>query len=195
MRGLIYRNTAVYRAAMRAIYGGDFIRRYELVASNIAPGESVLDLCCGDCYITRFLDDSCRYEGRDFNEIFIRQAKSKGISAAFCDIKKGFAQKEKFDCVIMMGSLHQFIPDEDGVLRQMKAAARRKVLISEPGRNIVASDNRLVSLAAKVISNPGGESVSAIKRFTGKEIAAFFERNGAKRIIDAGKDMIGVFEV
>lgn len=195
MRGLIYWNTFLYRSAMEAIYGSDFIRRYELIASEIKQGWSVLDLCCGDCYITRFLGRTIRYEGRDFNKTFIREAKKKGINVSFCDVKKNLEEKERFDCVIMMGGLHQFIPDEDDILRRMKRIAKRRVVICEPCKNIVSSKNMFVSFLAKVVSNPGVGHISDIKRFTYSEIIDFFKRNGAKNIIDAGKDLIGVFEV
>jgi hypothetical protein len=194
MRGIIYWNDMLYRSAIRLIYGTDFRRRYELVAANIKKGWTVLDLCCGDCHIAKFLDASVKYEGADFNGTFVAGAGKRGIKASLCDLRKGLDTARKFDCVMMMGSLHQFSPREDTMLSSMKKAATGRVIVSEPCKNIVSSGNALISLAAKVISNPGG-SISRIRRFTRDEILDIFKRHGATRVLDAGKDLIGIFDL
>lgn len=195
MKGLIYHNALLYQLMMRVIYGKDFVRRYVLVADCIDKDWSVLDLCCGDCYIKSFLPKSVHYEGRDFNETFVRGGRAKGITVEYCDMKRGIDARKKYDCVIMMGSLHQFIPNENKVLSDMKGIAKKRVIISEPVKNIVTSKNRIVSMLARVLSNPGDEEMAAIKRLSLDEVKGIYELNGATRTIDAGKDFIGVFDL
>jgi len=195
MRGIIYSNPALYNLMMRLIYGGEFIKRYEAVAGEIGQGWSVLDLCCGDCFIKKFLDPSVEYEGRDFNEVFLKNAERHGIKASFADLKKGLNEHRKFDCVIMMGSFHQFMPAHEELLNSMKRASVKKVIISEPVKNIVSSNNGFISWAAKLLSNPGGEETGNIKRFSKEEMADIFKKNNVSRTIDLGKDFIGVFDL
>jgi hypothetical protein len=195
MKGLIYHSSILYRLMMQCIYGRDFVRRYSLVADNIDKHWSVLDLCCGDCYITKFLDKDVRYEGRDFNDTFVRNAKAKGLAVEQCDLKKNVDEVKRFDCVIMMGSLHQFIPNEDAMVAAMKRIATKRVIISEPVKNIVVSHNRLVSFIARLLSNPGDETITSIKRLSLEEVTDIYKRNGASRMIDAGKDLIGVIDI
>jgi len=195
MRGIIYQNPLLYHTAMHIIYGPHFKKRYELVAANIEKDWTVLDLCCGDCYITNFLDKSVKYEGRDFNNIFLEKARENGLKVSFCDLRKGLDELGHFDCVLMMGSLHQFIPREDIILNEMKNIALKRIIISEPCRNIVSSKNALVSFAAKVISNPGNESTAEIKRFNRNDLLALFNQHHVNSIIDVGKDLIGIFNI
>jgi len=195
MKGLIYHSAFLYHLMMQVIYGKDFVNRYKLVADNIDRNWSVLDLCCGDCYLKKFLDKSAHYEGRDFNDTFIRSARAHGIVVEHCDIKKGVNVKEKFDCVIMMGSMYHFIPDADKVLSRMKAVASKRVIISEPVKNIVTSKNKMVSFIARALTNTGGEEISEIKRLSLDEVKMLYERNGVSYSINAGKDYIGVFDL
>ena len=195
MKGLIYLNPFLYNLAVRVSYGGDFRTQYELVAGNIENGWSVLDLCCGDCYLKKFLNETIKYEARDFNRTFIRHAKAKGINASYCDLKGGLREKKKFDCVIMMASLYQFIPEEDGIINSMKKTALKRVIINEPIRNAVSSPNRFVSTLAKVVSNPGGQKMAEMKRFSADSLTALFERHGVTRLIDTKKTLIGIFDL
>lgn len=195
MRGMIYWNTSLYHIAMKGIYGKGFETRYKVVAENVVKGWRVLDLCCGDCYIVNFLDGSVRYEGRDFNNLFLNAMRRKGLKVSYSDLKNDFNENTKFDCVMMMGSLHQFIPDEDSILRKMKAIASKRIIISEPCKNIISTRNPIVSFLAKIISKPDDERISSIKRFDYDGIIAIFKRHGATRIINAGKDVIGVFDL
>lgn len=195
MKGLIYYSPTLYRLMMRVIYGNDFVRRYQLVADNIDKNWSVLDLCCGDCYVARFLGKGTDYVGMDFNDTFVNSARAKGLKAEQCDLKKGFDPKRKFDCVIMMGSLHQFIPNEDKIIEAMKRIATKRVIISEPVKNIVVSHNRLVALIARILSNPGDETVASIKRLSLEEVKDIYKRSGVSKVVNAGKDLIGVIDI
>jgi hypothetical protein len=195
MKGLIYHSSFLYRLMMRVIYGNDFAGRYMLVADCIDKNWSVLDLCCGDCYIQRFLDKSVRYEGRDFNDTFVRGGKAKGIVVEHCDLKKGIDASKRYDCVIMMGSLHQFIPNEDKIVAAMKSIATRRVIISEPVKNIVVSHNKVIAFIARLLSNPGDETITSIKRLSLDDVRDIYKKNGVSRVIDAGKDLIGVIDL
>jgi len=195
MRGLIYQNPFLYNIAVRLVYGKNFEKHYRFVADNIKGNWSVLDLCCGDCHLKSFLNKTVKYEGRDFNDVFIRHAGTKGINVSYCDLRKPLQEQKKVDCVIMMGSLHQFMPEEDRVINDMKRIASKRVIINEPVKNVVSSENKWVSVLAKIISNPDNEKISNIKRFSRDDVVGIFKRHGVTRIIDGGKDLIGIFDL
>jgi len=195
VRGIIYQNALLYQIAARAMYGRNFRKRYETVAKYIQPGWRVLDICCGDCYLKKILPGTVQYEGRDFNDVFIRYAKKRNINAEYCDIKAGLHEEKKFDCVVMMSSLYHFIPEEDRVMDDMKRAASKRVIISEPIKSLAMEKNAFVSMAAKIISASGGQKLSEMKRFTYEDLKKTFKHHGVNITIEEGKDLIGIFDI
>ncbi len=77
------------------------------------------------------------------------------------------------DYVIMQASLYHFLPDARSIVERMLEAANIQVIIAEPIRNLASSDNRLVALAAKYLTNPG--SGAQPSRFTEASLDRLFE--------------------
>ena len=82
MTSIIYRNTLLYNVAVRAIYGKGFYDRYEQIAALIPKHSSVVEVCCGDCYLYKnyLSHKNIEYTGLDFNPVFISKARAMGIN-------------------------------------------------------------------------------------------------------------------
>lgn len=175
---------------MRLLYGGAFGRRYQTVAGLIdAPG-TVLDLCCGDCLLSRYLPPGSTYVGLDANPRFVENARRKGIDARLEDAQN--AVWPDADFVVMMGSLYQFIPDHAQLMEKMFRTARRRVVLCESVRHIATSPNPLIAFLGHHLSHPfGGQSPRRLGR---EEMSSLFKRYDAARVLDLDRDLIGVFD-
>ena len=190
MTSPIYWHPALYRLFMRLLYRGAFDRRYQTVAGLIdAPG-TVLDLCCGDCLLSRHLPTGTTYIGLDANPRFAEAARRRGIDARHGDVLN--AVWPEADIIVMMASLYQFIPDHALLLERMLRTARRGVVLCESIRHIATSPNPLVAALGRRLSDPfGGQSPRRLDR---EEMSSLFRRYGASRVLDLDRDMIGVFD-
>lgn len=177
---------------MRVLYGKNFRSRYETVAAMIPEGASVIDVCCGDCYIYGFLKKKhVDYLGLDVQPGFVNHAVKKGIRAVTFDIKKTIPQPA--DYVLMQGSLYQFIPDHEDMMGRLFAAAKKAVIISEPVANIASCRNPLAKLLARLATRVGGNDFP--DRFTKADLEKLFYGHGVGHIkeINGGRELIGVF--
>jgi glycosyltransferase involved in cell wall biosynthesis len=172
----IYWTCVGYDAVMRALYRRHYRQTYADVAAHIPDGASVVDLCCGTGRLgLDFLQPrGCSYTGLDFNGHFVMGIRKRGGRARFWN---GLADPiPAADWVVMCSSLYHFHDVADDLLARMKAAARRGVIVSEPIENVSASASRLVSAAAKVLTNPGIGRYG--DRFDLGEFRALAERHG-----------------
>ena len=73
---LIYRSPLVYGLAMAVLYGRYYRARSRSVAALVAPGASVLELCCGPgtLYLGHLRAKGVRYRGLDLNPVFVDAA-------------------------------------------------------------------------------------------------------------------------
>lgn len=188
MRSLIYWNPALYNLMMRAIYGRDFQKRYKMILNEIGS-MSVLDVCCGDCFLANYIDKS-RYCGIDINPAFVDHGKKKGINVFLLDAARD--DWPAAECVVIQASLYQFIPDHEKILNKAFQAAQKKVIISEPMYNLADSKNPLVAWIARRSTNPG--AASSKERFDGDSLKMLYQKYNAVKIIDAGRELIGVFD-
>jgi SAM-dependent methyltransferase len=126
---------------------------YAAVADRIAPGASVVDLCCGTARLHRdFLRArGCSYLGLDFNGDFVMHARRRGSDVRWFDVLTGAIPAA--DYVVMCSSLYHFGEDPSGLLDKMRRTARRAVIVSEPVRNL--SDAPLIGPLAAALTNPG----------------------------------------
>jgi SAM-dependent methyltransferase len=62
-------------------------RRAELIAPGLQPGDTVLDLACGDGGLAGFLPDF-RYLGVDLNEAMVAAARRSGVQADVADLNE-----------------------------------------------------------------------------------------------------------
>ena len=141
-RSLVYRNALVYELVLLGLYGRHYPARYRAVADLIPDGSSVLDLACGPGVLfDRYLRArSVAYTGIDVNPRFVARVDRRGGRGVLGDLSDGRPLPEA-DTVLMQASLYQFLPDPAPVVRRMLRAARERVIIAEPVRNLATGPN------------------------------------------------------
>ena len=194
---LIYRSAPLYELAMFLLYGRHYTSRYRAIAELIPAGSSVLDLCCGPARLYhRYLKSKAvRYTGLDINANFIARLSRQGGSGQLWDLRSE-ASLPSADYVIMQASLYHFLPDASKVVDRMLNAARTRVIIAEPIRNLATSDSRLLSLFGRFFTNPGVGEHSL--RFTEASLADFFSRYSSRVLesftIAGGREQVYVLD-
>ena len=172
---LIYKSSSVYELAMLLLYGRHYRARYRVIAEMIPAGSSVLDLCCGPAilYHRHLRPKAVDYMGMDINAKFIARLIRRGGNGRVWDLRTEEALPSA-DFVVMQASLYHFLPDASPVVDRMLDAARKRVIIAEPIRNLTSSDSRLLSLLGRLFTNPG--SGEQRLRFSEASLADFFSR-------------------
>jgi hypothetical protein len=101
------------------------------------------------------------------------------------------------DIILMQASLYQFLPHAESIVRRLIQAARKKVLISEPIRNLACSSSRLLSLLGQRLTVPASARPDySSQRFDPESLSAFFgsfDEFQHSSIIPGGREMLGVF--
>ena len=205
--GILYWHPLLYRLIVRWMYGTQFRERYQRVAEQVR-GESVLDICCGDAYLARFLFDF-DYTGIDQNNHFIESAQHWWANNNAMDQEKhnpsGINKKKTFkvadvkhdpfpeaDTVIIMASLYQFIPHHELIITKALNAARQRLIISEPIQNFASSSNPFISWIASHAANPGDHPPD--KRFNRQSLIELYDQYQVDEIIEAGRELIGIID-
>ena len=194
---LLYSNRLAYHLVMRVLYGRHFDARYEAVAAEIPPGASVVDVCAGDgyLYLKCLRQKSVRYLALDISPSLVAWANRHGIPAQQFNVWQDTPPPG--DIVVMQASLYQFLPHADAIVRNLLAAARQKVIIAEPIRNLSASSHPLLSLVSRRLTAPdsSGEHYTG-QRFDRQSLGALFRAFDAferEFIAPGGREMIGIF--
>jgi SAM-dependent methyltransferase len=194
---LIYRNSSLYELAMVLLYGRHYGERYRAVADLIPEGSSVVDLCCGPAVLYRryLRSKSVVYTGLDINSRFIAGLVRGGGTGRVFDLRSN-EPLPSADYLIMQASLYHFLPDASGVLQRMLAAAKKRVIIAEPIRNLATSNSRLLSLLGRIFTNPGAGEHSL--RFTEATLSQFFSSYSSQLVarftIAGGREQIYVLK-
>jgi hypothetical protein len=138
--GLVYRSALGYELVMRALYGRHYADRLRAVAEHVPPGASVLELCPGPgaLYVRHLRRRGGAYTAIDVNVRFVARLRRLGAHALVRDLGQG-ADLPGADVVIMQASLYHFLPDADAMVDRMVAAARQRVIVAEPIRNLSTS--------------------------------------------------------
>lgn len=172
---IIYRSPLLYESVMRVLYGRHYVARREVIANLVRPGESILDLCCGPgtLYYRHLRPMGVAYHGVDLNEQFIERLRANGAEGSVLDLRDPKVTLPAADVVIMQDALMHFLPDPAPIVDRMLAAARRKVIVAEPVRNLASSSNRLIAYIAARLSDPGTGDLT--QRFNEQSLDAFFE--------------------
>lgn len=154
--GLAYRSATLYALVIRALYGPHAVSRAHSIATRIARGARVVDLCCGPpvLYRTYLRAKDVDYLGIDINEGFLRKVERSGGRALRCDLRT-LGPLPRGDFVVMQGSLYHFLPDPAPLVWRMLEAATREVIIAEPVRNVTGARWRGLSLLAARLTDPG----------------------------------------
>ncbi|MFM7180026.1 MAG: class I SAM-dependent methyltransferase [Verrucomicrobiales bacterium] len=173
----IYRSPRLYQFVMRLLHVGHFEARYTDLAALVPAGASIVEVCAGDARLyTRYLRDSNpAYIGLDNSPQFVEAGRKQGLEFRMFDGKKDAIPTA--DIVIIQASLHIFIREMDAFLDRLKAAAREKVIIAEPVRNMSSSSNPVVAKLARWLTRPrGGDDYTGF-RFDEHSLRSLLEKN------------------
>lgn len=154
---LVYRSAAGYELVMRALYRGHYGDRLAAVAGEVPPGASVLELCCGPgtLYWRYLRERAAAYVGIDVNERFVAALRRRGVDARQLDLARSQTALPAADVALMQASLYHFLPNAATIVERMLAAARQRVIIAEPVRNLASSSNAVVRLLGRRATDPG----------------------------------------
>jgi SAM-dependent methyltransferase len=173
---LVYRSARGYELLMRALYGRHYAARMSAVAEQVPAGASVLELCCGPgtLYMRHLRARAGDYIGVDVNERFVAALRRRGVDARRLDLADGADPLPAADVAIMQASLYHFLPDATAIVDRMLVAARDRVIISEPVRNLATSDLPGVALLGRRAADPGVGAHA--ERFTEETLDAMMAR-------------------
>lgn len=188
-RSPFYWHPFIYTYGVRLMYGRGFTKRYRAVAAATG-GLNVFDVCCGDSHLANFLDPG-RYSGMDFNSIFVAQARRQGLNVTLGNVLT--EPWPAAECVVIMASLYQFMPDHQQLIEKALRTATKRVVLSEPIRNLADSPSPVIAWLARHLSNPGLSAPSG--RFNRQSLLALYQAYGVTELIDAGRELVGIFEI
>jgi SAM-dependent methyltransferase len=189
---VIYRSARGYELLMRALYGRNYGARMSAVAEHVRDGESVLELCCGPgtLYFRHLRDHT--YTGLDVNEGFVSALRRRGVDAHVIDLARDGEPLPQADVVLMQASLYHFLPEASAIIERMLGAARDRVIISEPIRNLASSNLPGVGLLGRYAADPGVGGHA--DRFTEETLDALMERYDvmSASLIPGGREKVYV---
>lgn len=177
MSSLIYNHRTAYHLLMRLLYGRYFSARYETIAAEVPAGSAVVDVCAGDgyLYLNYLRPKAVQYQALDISPRLVQWMQRHGIQAQQSDVWQDALPPA--DVVIMQASLYQFLPDAAPVVHKMLRAARQRVIITEPIRNIASSDNPVLRFVGKRLTRPEeGSGTYQAHRFDQTSLTALFRQ-------------------
>ncbi|MDQ6835711.1 MAG: hypothetical protein M3016_05930 [Actinomycetota bacterium] len=170
---LVYRSAAGYEVIMRVLYGRHYGARLRAVADQVPDGASVLELCPGPgaLYERHLRPRAGGYIGLDVNPTFVDRLRELGADAMLVDLA-GQAPLPEADVVIMQASLYHFLPRADSILDRMLAAARERVIVAEPIRNLSSSALPVLAVLGRRGTDPGAGASGHEQRFDERRLDA-----------------------
>jgi len=196
-KSFIYSSPLIYQLTMRLLYRRGFGSRYEAIAKYIPDHASVVDVCCGDCYLFHhYLKyKAVDYIGLDINRSFVNDALKRGVKAKLFDINIDPLPSAEY--IIMQASLYQFIPNQKTILDKLFNSATRGVIITEPIRNLSDSKNPVIAFIARRAANPG--SGHAKNRFDENSLLQLLKSRQQPMStcfkIKGDKELVAIFEL
>lgn len=193
---LVYRSARGYELLMRGLYGRHYAARMSAVAEQVPTGASVLELCCGPgtLYTRHLRGRAGSYIGVDVNDRFVAALRRRGVDARRLDLASATEPLPAADVAIMQASLYHFLPDAAAIIDRMLTAARERVIVSEPIRNLASSELPGIALLGKRAADPGVGSHA--DRFTETTLdalmARYRERTVASFLIPGGREKVYV---
>jgi SAM-dependent methyltransferase len=142
---------------MQALYGRHYEARMRAVARQVPERSSVLELCCGPgtLYTRHLRERVAGYVGLDVNTRFVKALSRAGVDARRLDVAAEGLQLPEADVVIMQASLYHFLPHPETVVDRMITAARDRVIVSEPIRNLASSRLPVIGALGRRAADPG----------------------------------------
>ena len=193
---LIYRSATGYELVMRTLYGRHYSARMRAVAAEVPAGASVLELCCGPATLYRrcLRGRVSAYVGVDVNPGFVTMLRRRGIDARELDLAAPDGDLPHADVAIIQASLYHFLPDAEQIVDRMLAAARDRVIVSEPVRNLASSGVPIVGLIGRRAADPGTGAHAT--RFDERTLEALMNRYGERVVksfaIPGGRERVFV---
>ncbi|MCM6778319.1 class I SAM-dependent methyltransferase [Nocardia sp. CDC159] len=194
---LIYRNGRIYELLMRGLYGSHYGARFRAIAELIPEGASVVDVCCGPAtlYTRHLRARAVDYTGLDLNAGFITRLIAAGGHGQVWNVRADAALPPA-DFVVMQASLYHFLPDAAPVVDRMLAAARERVILAEPVRNLATSDNPVLAAIGRRYTDAGDGAQT--RRFTEATLDELFRayenRVVARSLIAGGREKLYVLD-
>jgi SAM-dependent methyltransferase len=194
---LVYRSAAIYELVMLGLYGRHYPARYRALAEMIPAKASVLDVCCGpgilyDRYLRRKGVD---YLGLDINPRFVARVRRRGGRAMLWDLHRD-EPLPAADYVTMQASLYQFLPNAAPIVERLCRAARKRLIVAEPIRNLADSAWPWLARMAQRSTDPGLGSRPS--RFTEATLDELFRSLGMpvsrSFLIPGGREKIYVLD-
>lgn len=173
---------------MRLLHFGAFEERYEAVARHVPSGARVVDLCCGDAVLARYLKHAGSYIGLDANERFIRYARRQRTDARLWDAAT--MSIPECDVAVIQSSLYQFHPNEEELVRRMLDAARLRVIVAEPVSNWTTDGASWQKFLARRMTRVSGRNFEF--RHDATSLDAVAKAFSDRRIVKerAGRDLV-----
>jgi SAM-dependent methyltransferase len=197
MSSLIYHHRTAYHLLMQLLYGRYFSARYAAIAAEVPAGSNVVDVCAGDgyLYLNYLRAKRVQYQALDISPRLVQWMQQHGMQARQFDVWQDALPAADF--VIMQASLYQFLPNAAPVIEKLLRAARQCVIITEPVRNMASSNNPVLRLIGKRLTQPeAGGGVYHAQRFNQISLMALFQQFPAFERwceLPGGREMMGIF--
>ena len=94
------------------------------------------------------------YAGLDINRSFVNRLSARGLTGRLGDVTTDEPLLNA-DYLITQSRLYHFLPDPYSIVDRMLAAARQRVVLAEPVRNLADSKSPFVAWLAKRLADPG----------------------------------------
>jgi SAM-dependent methyltransferase len=192
----VYRSALGYELLMRVLYGRHYAARMRAVAAQVPEGASVLELCCGPGTLyRRYLRARAgAYIGVDVNHGFVEALQREGVDARRMDLADTREPLPVADVAVMQASLYHFLPGAEAIVERMLVAARDRVIISEPVRNLASSDLPGIGLLGRRAADPGvgGHSGRFTEATLDELMARYRARTRAAFLIPGGREKVYV---
>jgi SAM-dependent methyltransferase len=194
---LVYKSPLIYELVMAALYGRHYPARYRALAELVPEGSTVLELCCGPgfLYERQLRRKQVHYTGLDSNPQFIARLKRLGAQGEVRDLHQD-EPLPAAEIVLMQASVYHFLPDAAPIVKRMRTAAGKRLIVAEPIRNLSSSRVPLVAALAARQTNAGFGKEA--RRFTEESLDALFQSLGMvptrSFLIPGGREKVFVFD-
>lgn len=129
MTSMLYQSPKIYNFALSIMHRSTLQKRYEVISNHIDENESVLDIGCGTCMLSNFVDGE--YSGIDMNDRFIKYGRKRGLNIYNQNIFS-FNKYHLFDNCIIVDVLHHISPRHEEFLKWVIKKSKNKVIVCEP---------------------------------------------------------------
>ena len=187
MESLLYRSPRIYALALSIMHGSSLRKRYELISGHIDAGDRVLDIGCGTCMLSDFIEGE--YYGIDLNDRFITYARKKGLDVEKKDITS-FNRFHEFDVCVITDILHHISPKHPEFLKKLVNESKNKVIVCEP--YIPKGRHEIINRISRWLDYDGINK-PPLEWMNKEELHSFFNGFQPHRICELDDDIIAVY--